>query len=236
MKILDYEISTTYPSLPIHGKLVVNTLNPHSYCVAKKDSVFQLALKDSDVLLPDGVGIVMAARFLNGKKIEKKPGYDLHVHCLQMLQNSGGGKVFYLGASLNTLRLIEDRIKVEFPLLKVEFYSPPFKSEFSDEDSFSMISAINGFKPDVLFVGMTAPKQEKWVHCNKTEIDTKMICSIGAVFDFYAGTIKRPSGFWISIGLEWLPRFLKEPRRLWRRNLISTPEFIIDVIKFKFFR
>jgi N-acetylglucosaminyldiphosphoundecaprenol N-acetyl-beta-D-mannosaminyltransferase len=93
-----------------------------------------------------------------------------------------------------------------------------------------MINAVNKFSPDVLFVGMTAPKQEKWVYENRHRIKTPVICSIGAVFDFYAGTVKRPGKFWISIGLEWLPRLLREPRRLWRRTLISTPLFIWIVI------
>jgi N-acetylglucosaminyldiphosphoundecaprenol N-acetyl-beta-D-mannosaminyltransferase len=93
-----------------------------------------------------------------------------------------------------------------------------------------MIDAINQSKSDVLFVGMTAPKQEKWVYENRDLINTPVICSIGAVFDFYAGTVKRPSKFWISIGLEWLPRLLKEPRRLWRRTLISTPLFVWFVL------
>ena len=96
-----------------------------------------------------------------------------------------------------------------------------------------MINAVNEFNPDVLFVGMTAPKQEKWVYENRHLINAPVICSIGAVFDFYAGTVKRPGKFWISIGLEWLPRLLREPRRLWRRTFISTPLFIWFVLREK---
>jgi N-acetylglucosaminyldiphosphoundecaprenol N-acetyl-beta-D-mannosaminyltransferase len=236
MEVLRYDISTFYPNLPPYGKLIVNTINPHSYCVANKDSVFQNALKASDVLLPDGVGIVWATKFLNDKKIEKKSGYDLHHHFVDLLQSKGGGKVFYLGASEYTLSLIKNRLQKEFPHLQVQVYSPPFKPEFSEEENTAMIEAINEFEPDVLFVGMTAPKQEKWVHLNNKQINTKVICSIGAVFDFYAGTVKRPSDLWINLGLEWLPRFLKEPRRLWRRNLVSTPLFIFYVLKEKFLR
>jgi N-acetylglucosaminyldiphosphoundecaprenol N-acetyl-beta-D-mannosaminyltransferase len=236
MEVLKYKISASYPDLPPHGKLIVNTINPHSYCVAKNDLVFQNALKASDVLLPDGVGIVWAAQFLNKKRIKKKSGYGLHRHFIDILQSKGGGKIFYLGASDYTLSLIKNRVQKEFPLIKVKLYSPPFRSEFSKEENTTMIDAINEFDPDVLFVGMTAPKQEKWVHLNKKRINAKVICSIGAVFDFYAGTVKRPSDLWINLGLEWLPRFLKEPRRLWRRNLVSTPLFIFYVLKEKFLR
>jgi N-acetylglucosaminyldiphosphoundecaprenol N-acetyl-beta-D-mannosaminyltransferase len=99
-----------------------------------------------------------------------------------------------------------------------------------------MYDKVNEQKTDVLFVGMTAPKQEKWVNEYKNLLDAKTICSIGAVFDFYAGNIKRSSPFWISLGLEWLPRFLKEPRRLFYRNFVSTPNFILEVFWLKFFK
>mgnify|MGYP003687414613 CR=1 FL=1 len=95
---------------------------------------------------------------------------------------------------------------------------------------------MNTFQPDYLFVGMTAPKQEKWVYENKEKLKANVICSIGAVFDFFAGNIKRSSPFWISIGLEWLPRLLKEPKRLFKRNFISTPKFILQVLWVKFFK
>ena len=96
-----------------------------------------------------------------------------------------------------------------------------------------MIAAVNKCKPDILFVGMTAPKQEKWVHTNNTFLDVKVITCIGAVFDFYAGTVKRSSPFWIKLGLEWLPRLLREPKRLWKRNFVSTPLFLWDLLKAK---
>jgi len=98
-----------------------------------------------------------------------------------------------------------------------------------------MCNAVNMFKPDVLFVGMTAPKQEKWVHQFKDRLQARNICAIGAVFDFYAGNVERSSEFWIKLGLEWLPRFLKEPKRLFKRNFISTPKFILEVLSFKLF-
>ena len=82
-----------------------------------------------------------------------------------------------------------------------------------------MIQKVNQFEPDVLFVGMTAPKQEKWSYENKEALNTKVICSIGAVFDFYAGTVERPSKVWIDLGLEWLGRLQKEPKRMWKRYI-----------------
>ena len=99
-----------------------------------------------------------------------------------------------------------------------------------------MLEKVNNVSPDVLFVGMTAPKQEKWVDAHKRQINAQITTSIGAVFDFYAGNIKRSSPFWIKLGLEWLPRLVKEPRRLFKRNFVSTPKFILEVLSHKFFK
>jgi N-acetylglucosaminyldiphosphoundecaprenol N-acetyl-beta-D-mannosaminyltransferase len=220
------------PELNGHLQTIINTINPHSYCVAKTDKQFRGALEASDVLLPDGIGIVYAAKWLLGKRIPKIAGSDLHAHLIDKA-NQEGLKVFYLGASEETLEKINNRLTIEQPNCIAGFYSPPFKNEFNDDENSQMINAINTFAPDILFVGMTAPKQEKWVYSHKSQIDARIICSIGAVFDFYAGTVKRSHPIWIKMGLEWLPRLLREPKRLARRNFISTPQFIIDVIKAK---
>ncbi|WP_158837703.1 WecB/TagA/CpsF family glycosyltransferase [Polaribacter sp. L3A8] len=215
-------------------KKIINTINPHSYCEAKKDNLFSKALNESDVILPDGTGIVLAAKVIQGKTIKKIAGADLHQFLLEKAQ-AKKLNVFYLGASENTLGLIRERVRKEFPAITVNTYSPPYKPAFSLEDNENMIAAVNKFNPDILFVGMTAPKQEKWVDTNKAFLNVKVITCIGAVFDFYAGTVKRSSPFWIKLGLEWLPRLLKEPKRLWRRNFVSTPLFLLDLVKAKIF-
>lgn len=227
-----YVFSKPLDTIDLEQRCVINTINPHSYCVSKNDSLFQKALKNSDVLLPDGSGIVLASKILLGKNIKKIAGADIHAYLLAYA-NSNAKKVFYLGASQNTLSLITLRLQEEYPNVEVSSFSPPYKAEFSNEDSKIMIDAVNAFKPDILFVGMTAPKQEKWVEKHKQNLSATVITSIGAVFDFYAGTVKRSSPFWINIGLEWLPRLLQEPKRLWRRNFISTPLFLLSISKSK---
>ena len=213
-------------------KGAINTISPHSYIVARKDEHFMEALKASDYIIPDGVGIVMAARVLEGKKIRKIAGSDLHKVLLKKLDEKKGS-CFYLGSSDKTLEIIKNKVNREYPGIRVGSFSPPFIDMFSDADNNEMINKVNSFVPDVLFVGMTAPKQEKWVFANRDRIKVPLICSIGAVFDFYAGTVKRPGQFWISIGLEWLPRLIREPRRLWRRTIVSTPLFIWYVMREK---
>jgi len=235
IEVMGYEVlADDLSSIKIDKeKFVINTINPHSYVVAKKDKLFQKALKESDVLIPDGSGIVIAANFLKKKEIKKIAGADLHEFLLKKI-NDEKGKVFYMGSSPNTLKKLKENVTNNFPNITIETYSPPFKEKFSKEENEEIINIINSFKPDVLFVGMTAPKQEKWLYENKDKIDFKIASCIGAVFDFYAGVKKRPSEFWIRMHLEWLPRFLKEPKRLWKRNFVSTPLFLIDMIRYKF--
>ena len=204
---------------------VINTLNPHSYILARNDELFCDALKASDLLIPDGVGIKYAARLLAGKRIEKIAGADLHEIITRSL-NTRAGSCFYLGSTEETLQRIKEKMARDNPETRVETYSPPFRETFREGENNEMIMAVNSFSPDVLFVGMTAPKQEKWVHKNRDKLNVPLICSIGAVFDFYAGTVQRSGKFWISMGLEWLPRLFCEPRRLWRRNFVSTPLFL----------
>jgi len=230
-RLLGYNIDTSLEELNFvhNNRLIVNTINPHSYCEAKKDPLFSEALHKSDLLLPDGIGIVWAIKFMTKRKIKRIPGADLHKYLLKKC-NEISGKVYYMGSSEYTLSLIEERLKREYPNIRVKCFSPPYKNNLEDEDNRLILSDINAFSPEILFIGMTAPKQEKWAYQHKELLDANIIASIGAVFDFYAGTIKRPDIIWQKLGLEWMVRFLKEPRRLWQRNFISTPCFIWDVL------
>ena len=211
---------------------IVNTINPHSFILSLNDQIFYKSLFESDLLFPDGIGIVFAIKFLYRDKLFKISGSDLHDFYLNYASKNNL-KVFYFGSSVNTTIKIKNKIKSIYPNLVIDVYSPPYKEIFTTEDDFLSISKINNFAPDILFVGMTAPKQEKWVYLHKSQINAKIICSIGAVFDFYAGNIKRPNQFWINLGLEWFIRFLKEPKRLFKRNFISTPLFLFYVLKTK---
>ena len=209
----------------VSQKTLINTINQYSFCIAEEDIAFKNSLQYADVLLPDGMAIVAAVRFLTGKKIKKIAGADIHHHLLQEL-NQKSGRCFYLGSSESTLLKIKQRVAIEFPNITVGTFSPPFKTEFSKTDNEKMIETVNDFETDILFVGMTAPKQEKWAFVHKEQLDTKIICTIGAVFDFYAGTVERPSPFWINMKLEWFIRLVKEPKRMWKRYLYYGPVFI----------
>jgi N-acetylglucosaminyldiphosphoundecaprenol N-acetyl-beta-D-mannosaminyltransferase len=229
----DYSVySGNLVELAIVDKILINTINQYSYCIAEQDAEFKKSLQESDVLLPDGIAIVAAVKLLSGQKITKIAGADVHHHQLEEL-NRKGGSCFYLGSSEDTLKKIVLRLSMDFPNVTVGTFSPPYKPEFSDVENKEMLKAVNAFKPDVLFVGMTAPKQEKWSYQHKAKLDAKIICSIGAVFDFYAGTVDRPNPFWISLGLEWFIRLLKEPKRMWKRYLYYGPVFITMMVAAK---
>jgi len=209
-------------------------INPHSIVVASTDPDFSLSLANADLLLPDGVGIVLAAKILGIDLNERVAGSDIFLGLSNKANENGGLKYFFLGSTEAVLDKITTRLNKEFPNVTVcGVLSPPFKSEFNENDNQLMIDAINSAKPDVLWVGMTAPKQEKWIYQNKDKLDVPVMGAIGAVFDFYAGTVKRSPEWACKMGLEWLPRLVREPRRLFRRNFISSPLFLLMLLKQK---
>lgn len=214
-------------SLP-DGKLLINTINAHSYNMARKDELFAEALSKGDVLIPDGMSIVKSYGWIKAESQPKErvAGWDLFAFEMERL-NRKGGKCMFMGSSEKVLALVKKRASVDYPNIAVETYSPPYKPEFNDEDNRSIINAINEVDPDLLWIGMTAPKQEKWTYSHWSELNIHChVGTIGAVFDFFAGTAKRAPLWWQHHGLEWLYRLVKEPRRMWRRYLVGNVLFL----------
>lgn len=265
------------------GKLLINTINAHSYNTARKDELFAEALTNGDVLIPDGVSIVKACRWIKAKSLPKEriAGWDLFEFEMNKLEECGmlnvecgannssldnsqsasadhscSGKrlyepsaklkiqnskfrerpltVMFMGSSQKVLDLIVKRAAEVYPHLKIVTYSPPYKPEFSEEDNKAIVEAINAADPDLLWIGMTAPKQEKWTYSHWEELDIHChVGTIGAVFDFFAGTVERAPIWWQRHGLEWLYRLLKEPKRMWRRYIIGNTLFLWNMLKEK---
>ena len=277
------------------GKLLINTINAHSYNTARKDELFAEALTNGDVLIPDGVSIVKACRWIKAKSLPKEriAGWDLfefemnkleecgmknvecgvngeecgmlrsarrdacqskNVECganNSSLDNSQSASadhstfntqhsplrspqrtVMFMGSSQKVLDLIVKRAAEVYPHLKIVTYSPPYKPEFSEEDNKAIVEAINAADPDLLWIGMTAPKQEKWTYSHWNELNIHChVGTIGAVFDFFAGTVERAPIWWQRHGLEWLYRLLKEPNRMWRRYIIGNTLFLWNMLK-----
>lgn len=220
------------------GKLLINTINAHSYNTARKDSLFANALKNGDVLIPDGISIVKACRWIKASSQPKEriAGWDLfdfemNKNQQEALRTGENRVVMFVGSSENVLNLITKRANAQFPNLKIATYSPPYKPEFSEEENNAIIAAINKENPDLLWIGMTAPKQEKWAYSNWNKLQINCHCgTIGAVFDFYAGTVKRCPQWWQNHGLEWLYRLMKEPKRMWRRYIIGNILFLYNIL------
>ncbi len=209
--------------------------NPHSLETATTDAVFQEAIRKADLVVPDGVGIVLASKILGGNICRRITGSDIFREVSIALEREKGFSYFFLGSTETNLLKIRERMRTDFPNIGIAgTYSPPFKPVFSEEDDRRMIRAINDAKPDILWVGMTAPKQEKWTYENRSRLDVKFIGPIGAVFDFYTGSVKRSHPVFQRMGMEWLPRLIREPGRLWRRNFISNPRFILRVLHARF--
>jgi N-acetylglucosaminyldiphosphoundecaprenol N-acetyl-beta-D-mannosaminyltransferase len=214
------------------GWFVFACANPHSLVVARKDPKFREALEMADAVVADGVGCQWGAA-LSGVPIGPRiTGSDFFASIMEAL-NRSHGRAYFFGSSDAVLGKLGTRVKRDFPRVNIAMYSPPFRP-WSDEENRKMIDDIHDFKPDVLWVGMTAPKQEKWVASNATALAVPVIGSIGAVFDYYAGVTHRAPQWLCKLGLEWLYRLPREPKRLWRRTIVSAPAFLWFVLVERF--
>ena len=230
------------------GKVLINTINAHSYNTAQKDELFAEALANGDYLIPDGASIVKACRWLRAKSQpqERIAGWDLFSFEMDHLERKSEKlkvksddskaclRVMFMGSSERVLALIRERAAKDYPYLDVVTYSPPYKPVFSDADNMAIVNAINQANPDLLWIGMTAPKQEKWAYGHWDELNIHChVGTIGAVFDFFAGTAKRAPQWWQDHSLEWLYRLVTEPKRMWRRYVIGNPLFLWNILKEK---
>ena len=236
------ESKETLKDIP-DGKVLINTINAHSFNTAQNDELFAEALAKGDYLIPDGASIIKACKWLKVKSQpqERIAGWDLFSFEMNALERKSAQqkvndgkrlKVMFMGSSEKVLGLIRKRAANDYPNLEVVTYSPPYKPEFSDEDNAAIIKAINEANPDLLWIGMTAPKQEKWTYQHWSELNIHChVGTIGAVFDFYAGTAQRAPKWWQEHSLEWLYRLIKEPKRMWRRYVIGNPLFLWNITK-----
>ena len=206
-------------------------LNPHSFVEAVKNKEFAHALASSDYLIADGIGIQVAYRTLGFERVNRITGSDIFEDLAAASSVTPTVKHFFLGSSDYVLNKIIERISLSAPGVEVVgHYSPSFCEVMPEDEAKKVISLINDCHPDVLWVGMTAPKQELWLAKYKSKLNVPLACAVGAVFDFYAGSTRRPAVFLRKSGLEWLGRFAAEPRRLWRRNVISSPLFLMFLL------
>lgn len=224
------------------GKLLINTINAHSFNTAVNDRLFEEALMKGDVLLPDGTSVVWACGWLGleNRPLRRITGYDLYIDEMTRLNTISSVKgvkktVMFVGSSEDVLQRITRNARRDFPSLDIVTLSPPYKKEFSDEDNELLVNQINEVDPSLLWIGMTAPKQEKWLYSNWSKLNIHCHAgTIGAVFDFYAETKQRAPKWMQHHGLEWFYRLAIEPRRMWRRYILGNAIFMWHVLNEKF--
>jgi N-acetylglucosaminyldiphosphoundecaprenol N-acetyl-beta-D-mannosaminyltransferase len=202
--------------IPVAGSCAtIQTISPNSYGMATKDRQFRTALEEADYLVLDGVYFALGSLLLKGKGIKPNQGPEVFHHFMRRLDASGG-RAFFLGSTEETLAKIRGQASRDYPRIEIATYSPPYKHEFSLADNDAMVAAINAFEADIVFVGMTAPKQEKWAHAHRDRLNAHLVISIGAVFDWFAGNEKSIAPIWWKLRLAWLIRTIHRPAILRR--------------------
>ena len=199
--------------------------NAYSLVLAKKTPEFHHVCQNADIVFADGQSVVWASILLGERLPARVAGPDFMWSFCSM---SAGKKYkhFLLGGRSEYLELLKNRMINSFPEIQITgTYSPPF-GEWNDEENEKIVSLINESKADVLWVGISTPKQDIWIDRFKNKLTVKVALGVGAAFDFHAGRIKRAPKLLQSIGLEWLYRLSQDPKRLWRRYLIGNIQFL----------
>ena len=200
----------------------------HGLWEAKKNREFRAMLNSADLWVPDGIAPVWIARF-HGLRAQRTPGADI-MRAFFERANEKGYKSFFYGDTDDTIVKLRAALEEKYPGHRVVgAYSPPFRPLTPEEDE-AIVKTINEAAPDVLWVGLGMPKQDRWIYERLGRLKVPVAIGVGAAFQFLAGKVKRSPDWVGSAGLEWLWRLALEPRKLWRRDLLDGPRFIACVL------
>jgi N-acetylglucosaminyldiphosphoundecaprenol N-acetyl-beta-D-mannosaminyltransferase len=212
-----------------HESRYVSMCNVHSVVTTTQDHQFKSVINNADLALADGAPIAWAIRKLGHIRQERISGPDLMWRYLAEAEHLAQ-VVFFFGGTNATLEKLSAAVGVRFPKLLIGgIYSPSFLGTTVEEDE-RHVTAINRSGANVVFVGLGCPKQEIWMAAHRGRIGAVMI-GVGAAFDFHAGTIKRAPLWWQRNGLEWLYRLCSEPKRLFRRYLVTNTLFLVGITR-----
>jgi len=207
----------------------VAVVNPFSVILCRRDRQMNRAMAAAGLTLPDGTGIIWAAKLLGYNHSGRVTGPTLMLRLCDWGRGHGYRHFFYGGQSGVAERLAR-RLSERYPGLTVAgTFSPPFRPLELGETS-AVIERINASRPDVLWVGLGAPKQEKWMYRHLGRIDVPVMIGVGAAFDFHSGNIKWAPPYLRRLGLEWAYRLMQEPRRMWKRDVDSL-RFMAQVLR-----
>ena len=200
----------------------------HGLWEGYKNPEFRAMLNSADLWVPDGIAPVWVARRQGITEARRIPGAEIMTAFFEVANRKGFSSFFY-GDTDDTLAKLQANLEEKFPGHKVAgTYSPPFRQLTRQEDD-EIVRMINDVNPDVVWVGLGMPKQDRWVYKHKTCLNTPVAIGVGAAFCFLAGKVKRVPAWVGDRGLEWLWRFAMEPKKLWRRDLLDGPRFIAQV-------
>jgi N-acetylglucosaminyldiphosphoundecaprenol N-acetyl-beta-D-mannosaminyltransferase len=198
--------------------------NVHSVVTATLDSKFCRVVKEADMSTADGAPVAWAMRRKGYENQQRINGPDLMWRYCELAQ-SRDESIFFYGSTEETLAALKQKLIEAFPTLQIAgVISPPFRTMSQDEDAAD-IEQINASGAGVVLVGLGCPKQELWMATHRGNIHAVMV-GVGGAFDYHAGTIKRAPLWMQKSGLEWFYRLCSEPRRLWKRYLVTNSLFI----------
>ena len=204
-------------------------VNPHSIMLARRDKRTLEAFQGASLVLPDGAGTILAANLLGYAHRGRVAGPTLMLELCDRGRAFGWRHYFYGGAA-GVASTLAERLDGRFPgMTTAGVYSPPF-GELSVEERRATIEHINAARPDIVWVGLGAPKQERWMAEHIGQVEAAALVGVGAAFDFHAGEVPWAPSWIRRIGCEWAFRFWQEPRRMWRRN-IDSPHFLALVAR-----
>ena len=199
--------------------------NVHMVIEAYKDRSFRKVINEANLVAPDGKPLSVFLRLSEGIKQERICGMDLFPELLRRAEESGKS-VYLYGTTEELLKRIAQKARKEFPALRISGYcSPPFR-DLTPEESSYIIYRIKETTPDLVFVSLGCPKQEKWMAENKDKIGSCLL-GLGQAFKVYAGQEKRLPSWMRDLSLEWMYRLYLEPRRLWKRYVFSNSYFMV---------
>lgn len=202
----------------------------HGVIESQQDKGLRQIHNAAGLVTPDGMPLVWLSRIQGFSHVERVYGPDLMLAlCEQSILK--GYKHFLYGGAEGVPEKLESNLRQRFPGLQiVGTYSPPFRVLTHEEDE-EIVRMINETDPDIVWVGLSTPKQERWMAAHVGRLTAPVLIGVGAAFDFHAG-LKRQAPRWMQRnGLEWLFRLITEPKRLWRRYLINNPLFIVLVLR-----
>lgn len=199
----------------------------HTVVACQDDPELRAAVHGASLVVPDGQPVVWAMNALGHALTSRVYGPDLMAKYCERSAETGTRMFLYGGRNQGALVQLALNLRRQFPGVQiVGGYSPPFR-ELSDEERAAVTAEINQARPDVVWVGIGVPKQEKWMAEMRPRLHAAVLVGVGAAFDFHAGLVPQAPAWMQAAGLEWLFRLLQEPRRLWRRYLTYNPRFVL---------